>query len=237
MSDEIDFDDLDFGEPEQIEMGAQCWARDKGCKFYSPLTYYKKEHGVHLVIDDAAREVLLYDEVTTTNPHHTEQVEDVEPGQEIEFDADVWARVGGSLEWIKCTYLFDKNDSSWCWILGAPCLVSEVTTVDPHTPEQVEEEPWADDLPPNSEVWLYSKKDKYFKNLVGGGCSIVAIQIDPELSNGFLYQLKSGKYQVASCYPLWCDEKLSTCSVVRGRDNAYKATLIGCVMQKSNGEV
>ena len=76
MSDEIDFDDLDFGEPEQIEMGAQCWARDKGCKFYSPLTYYKKEHGVHLVIDDAAREVLLYDEVTTTNPHHPEQVEE-----------------------------------------------------------------------------------------------------------------------------------------------------------------
>lgn len=72
MSDEIDFDDLDFGEPEQIEMGAQCWARDKGCKFYSPLTYYKKEHGVHLVIDDAAREVLLYDEVTTTNPHTPE---------------------------------------------------------------------------------------------------------------------------------------------------------------------
>ena len=237
MSDKIYFDDLDFWDPKQ---GTKVWA-----VFSYPPDYWHEDveylftkNGRHYVW--YAGDVVKARRISITNPHHPEQVEDVEPGQEIEFDADVWARVGGSLEWIKCTYLFDKNDSSWCWILGAPCLVSEVTTVDPHTPEQVEEEPWADDLPPNSEVWLYSKKDKYFKNLVGLWISLWAIknsQIDPELSNGFLYQLKSGKYQVASCYPLWCDEKLSTCSVVRGRDNAYKATLIGCVMQKSNGEV
>lgn len=89
MCNEIDFDDLDFGEPGQEDMvywrqvGRKDWCDYK-------VEYVGKYKDLHYIIREERGNLLFADEVSLTNPHTPEQVEEEAWAGSIPSDCEVW---------------------------------------------------------------------------------------------------------------------------------------------------
>ena len=94
----------------------------------------------------------------------------IEDSSEPEHGDKVWATFAYPPDyWHEdVEYLFTKNGTHYVWYMGDVVKAMRISLTNPHTPEQVEEEPWSplDDFNQMSERPLYELQDHSVSQLL-----------------------------------------------------------------------